>query len=1547
MSKLSTLMIGNGSLLIQCSEILLERGHEISAVVTQSTDISDWARAKDIELLEPGTGLEKRLESLRFDWLFSIANLTMIPPAVLAMANEGAINFHDAILPKYAGINTPVWALLNGEKQHGITWHMMEAGVDEGDILAQQIVDIETGETAFSLNAKCFAAALDSFAPLVMDIEAGTLQRQTQDLSERSYFARDTKPENGGIIDFNRTAEHIVTLVHALDHGPYWNPVTSAKILSAKEVTLVGKVRFEGHATDAAPGTLLAVTETSLTIATGTRPVMFEGLTDQNGQPCTPLQRFTVGDVIPDIDARFAQTYLQSMALAAKTEAKFRTHLTGLIPAKCKLAKGSNRKPDFHKLEVAVPDKMPMQNVLAVAAMWSARMSGKTASDLAYRHADHVKNADTRLFAKWLPLRVDPLAQNNTVNDLITLTNAPLSSLRKAWPYCADLLARDLAIQAITMPDFGLIEGIESRPINGTAVSIQLLPEAIEFHYDSNRLSKMAAITLAARLQGYLDASTDGDLPVADLPTLPESERRVLLDDLNQTSTIFDEKLCIHEMFEIQAKKTPDDIAVVFEAQSLTYRALNERANQLAHVLIEMGAKPDHFIGLFSHRSLDLMIGALAIQKAGAAYVPLDPAFPTARLAHYIKDSNLGIIVSQGSLVGELPAHKAAIIQLDTDPRVQSADIRNPDKGVKSDNLAYLIYTSGSTGTPKGVMVEHRNVSNFFTGMDARVKRNKAGHNTWLALTSLSFDISVLELFYTLARGFKVVIAGENKGAGLSSPGQTISDTPMDFSLYYWGNDDGVGPKKYELLLEGAKFADKNGFTALWTPERHFHAFGGPYPNPSVTGAAVAAVTKNLSVRAGSCVAPLHHTARIAEEWAVIDNLTNGRAGLAIASGWQPDDFVLNPANSPPDNKPAMTQAIKDLRCLWRGESVEFAKKDGSMHAVITQPRPVSKELPIWVTTAGNPATWVEAGELGANILTHLLGQSVEEVADKIKLYHTALEKAGYDPADFKVTLMLHSFVGKDRETVRQIAREPMKDYLRAAAGLIKQYAWAFPAFKRPKGVKNAFDLDLEGLTEDELESILDFAFQRYFEDAGLFGTVEDCIARAESLKKIGVTEIACLIDYGISVPEVLEGLHPLAEVLRKVNQPSQIAEDDFSIAAQIKRHKVTHLQCTPSMAQLLVSDEATRAAFDQVEQVFLGGEALAGTLVKEVSNITKATVQNMYGPTETTIWSATELASPDENVVNIGTPIANTQLYVLDETLKPLGFGNAGELFIAGAGVTRGYWQQDKLTDERFLHDPFAKNPQKMYRTGDLVRRRLDGKIDFLGRMDHQVKLRGYRIELGEIEAALELESSIQQAIVVAREDVPGDKRLVAYLRSTVEISERKLRRALGTSLPEYMVPSRFFRMDHFPLTPNRKIDRAALPVPTASAAPKQAAIETMNTGLASEIAEIWSRVLGVKKIGAKDNFFDLGGHSLLAVQVHREIREKLDLPKLSITDIFRFPVLQTLADHLNGNPLVKKPIQQAQKATGTSEIVVGRAQNRSEAMAKRRAMRARRLGG
>ena len=528
------------------------------------------------------------------------------------------------------------------------------------------------------------------------------------------------------------------------------------------------------------------------------------------------------------------------------------------------------------------------------------------------------------------------------------------------------------------------------------------------------------------------------------------------------------------------------------------------------------------------------------------------------------------------------------------------------------------------------------------------------------------------------------------------------------------------------------------------------------------------------------------------------------------------------------------------------------------------------------------------------------------------------------------VTLMLHTFVAADREASRATARGPMKDYLRSAAGLIKQYAWAFPAFKKPQGVAQPMDIDIGTLSPEELDAILDFAFDRYFDDSGLFGTVDDAASRVEDLKRIGVTEVACLIDYGIAPDVVLQALHPLAEVVARANAGGAVAEDDFSIAAQIVRHGVTHLQCTPSMARMIAMNDDSRRALVGVKTLMLGGEALPPALVADLTAATGARLFNMYGPTETTIWSSVDLL---DGAVTIGKPLANQQMYVLDAAREPVAVGAEGELWIGGEGVARGYWQRADLTAERFVPNPFASG--RMYRTGDLVRWRSDGRIDYLGRSDQQVKLRGYRIELGEIEAVLEAQPGVTQAVVLAREDSPGDLRLVAYLVG--QASEPALRAALTAALPDHMRPGHYVTLPAMPLTPNRKVDRKALPAPQAEMA--VAAFVAPVSDIEGQIAAIWARVLGVARVGARDNFFALGGHSLLAVQVHREIKAALQgqgaaAAKLSITDIFRFPVLGQLAAHLDDAP-------KAAPAPAAND----RADARADAMARRRAMRAGRV--
>ena len=1508
-SPFTAVLIGDESLTIACGDMILAAGHRIGAVISRADAVCQWAQSQGLVLLtNPSEVLELDLQA---DWLLSIANLRMLAPDVLAFPGKGAVNFHDGPLPRYAGLNTPAWAIINGEPTHGVSWHMIETGVDQGDLLVQRMVEIDPEETAFSLNAKCYAAGMESFAQLLPQLAGDALVRTAQDLRQRSYFAKDQRPAQMGLLDVTQPAETLSALVRGLDFGDYPNPLCRAKLAIKDGFAAVGALRI----TDMTPvgaGVVARVTADEVVIGTATLPVALSQLTQMDGTVVDLTQNFAVGDriITPDLPA-----------FDPKDEAFWHGALCASALLELPLVMRGSDAPDLRRTALTMASGTGTSALLTAAAMVLIKSAGLTEGMIALAMAD-----PHPLAAGWVPLVVSA-QEAQPLSEVQAEIAQQLETARQSAGFAADLGLRDPALTGQLAPQVGI--ALDGAAMTGAAMTICLSAQGPELIYDADRVTAQAAALLAARLEAAW-AVVDSAQTCAALCALPQAEIAQQLLTWNDTARACD-AIPVHSAFEAQVALTPDADAVVYEDETLSYAALNARANRLAHCLQRHGAAAGTPIGLYTSRGIDLLVGALAILKAGGAYVPLDPAYPVDRIAHYIADSRAPLIVTQTGLQGQLPAHDARVIQMDDDPEIDSAPFDNPGAAVTPDDLAYLIYTSGSTGTPKGVMVSHGNVANFFAGMDDRI--DHAAGDVWLAVTSLSFDISVLELFWTLARGFKLVLAGDESRTLISKGPIAVSDRKIDFNLMYWGNDDGVGPKKYELLLEGAKFADANGFNAVWTPERHFHAFGGPYPNPSVTGAAVAAVTQNLAVRAGSCVAPLHHPARIAEEWAVIDNLTNGRVGLAIASGWQPDDFVLRPENTPPQNKPAMYATIDQLRQLWRGEAVAFPKQDGTLHAVVTQPRPVSAELPIWVTTAGNPQTWKEAGEIGANVLTHLLGQSVQEVAEKIKIYHQALRDAGHEPADFTVTLMLHSYLAETREEAQAVARGPMKDYLRAAAGLIKQYAWAFPAFKRPEGTENAFDLDLEGLSEEELDAILEFAFQRYFNDSGMFGTVADGLARTQELKRIGVDEIACLIDYGIDTSLVMEGLKPLARVLALSNQTTALDAGDFSLAAQIIRHDVTHLQVTPSMAQMLVANEEAQGALGRVRHLMIGGEALPGSLVAQLQSHTRASIQNMYGPTETTIWSTTHMVKDASAVtMPIGVPIANTQVFVLDDKMQPQPIGVEGELWIGGAGVTQGYWGREALTAERFVANPFGGG--RLYRTGDLAAWDAQGCLWFSGRADAQVKLRGHRIEPGEIEAQLAKFPGVSQAVVVLREGA-GGAQLVGYVTAKAAVDQEAVKRQLARDLPAIMVPAAIVTLDAMPLTPNKKIDRKALPAPR----PRASAPVVMPTGDAigtqAAVAQIWSRLLGVADIRRDDNFFALGGHSLLAVQAHRDIRQALGAERLSITDIFRFPTLAALAGHIDGQ---NSPLQ-----GGTSTAAAAASEPaKSEMISKRRAMRA-----
>jgi amino acid adenylation domain-containing protein len=615
------------------------------------------------------------------------------------------------------------------------------------------------------------------------------------------------------------------------------------------------------------------------------------------------------------------------------------------------------------------------------------------------------------------------------------------------------------------------------------------------------------------------------DTRIASLPLLTPAESEQILVSWNATETPYPKDRCVGELFEEQARRTPEAIAAAFEDDQFTYRELNRRANAVAVYLRSIGAGPEARVGICVHRSLEMLVGLLGILKSGAAYVPLDPAYPRERLTFMVEDSQLHALITEKALAGEFDSAPTRVVCIEAIEPSETDEA--PTGSVTPDDLAYVIYTSGSTGKPKGVMIRHRNVVNFFTGMD---QVPGATPGVWLAVTSICFDISVLELLWTVTRGFKVVIQSDSRG-----------------------------------------------------PQR-------------------------------------------------------------------------------------------------------------------------SGEAPV----------------------------------------------------------------------------------------------------------------------------------------------------------------------EGYSIPE------------------------------QIRRHGITHFQCTPSLMAMLLQEKGATEALASIQTVLLGGEAVTSALLDQLHGPQR--IINMYGPTETTVWSTSQPIQPG-HPVTIGRPIANTSIYILDRFQQPVPIGVPGELHIGGAGVVRGYLNRPELTAERFIPNPFGKPGERIYRTGDLARYRADGAIEFLGRLDHQVKLRGFRIELGEIETALRQLPGVRASVVVVRELSASDKRLAAYLVADAPIEAAHLRRTLKEQLPDYMVPSFYTFLDKMPLTPNGKIDRKALPDPEGLRSAKATAFVAANTDVERKIADIWRELLRVEKVGLNDNFFDLGAHSLLMVQAQARISEAfgVDLP---VIRLFQYPTVSALAKLLSDAP-------------------------------------------
>jgi amino acid adenylation domain-containing protein len=790
----SCFIIGETSLSIQCAEILLQSGHQIFGMISAETQIQRWAEEKGISHFEPDHGLADILSRQPFDYLFSIVYSHVIPAEVLTMPQKFPINWHDGPLPRYAGIYATSWALINREKRHAVTWHVMRDGVDEGEILKQRSVEIADNDTAFTLNAKCYEAAIDSFKELVNELVDNGVKFGKQDLTERTYFAKYKRPPGAGTIYWKRTADELDAFVRALDFGPqYVNPLGLPKLVIGSDVFFVPEIKILDTDSRSDPGTLIAADGNYLRVATESKDIGISKLLSYNGQPMSIADFLTKygirqGDKLPELDqmttdrlstlngqiCRHETFWVNRLAKLENIEIPYTNH--NLVPnGPTQYAIEPMPIPvEVNNLSSQHDDEKTGRGVWLATAIASflARLTGKYTYDISLSYPALRKEIEgfEGFFATHVPwhIEIDPSAGFNSSHDVL---QAGVALIIKNKTYARDTVMRypelgsiqGCDIQSVLPISLELLGSFEDfQPITGTRLTILVSTDGKEcqWAYDTTIFDREGIHHLQQQFTTFLrNIVTSSDHPVSAIPILNEAERHQILVEWNDTRVDYPQDKLVHQIFEAQAEKTPDSIAVVFEGESLTYRELNERANQLAHYLQSLGVGPESMVGIAVERSLEMIVGLYSILKAGGAYVPLDPTYPADRIAYMMEDASVPVLLTQQRLLDKLPPHKAQVVCLDIDwdRLIGTHNTENPACRTTLENLAYMIYTSGSTGKPKGAMNNHGGILNRLLWMQDAYKLTDA--DAVLQKTPFSFDVSVWEFFWPLMFGARLVVA--------------------------------------------------------------------------------------------------------------------------------------------------------------------------------------------------------------------------------------------------------------------------------------------------------------------------------------------------------------------------------------------------------------------------------------------------------------------------------------------------------------------------------------------------------------------------------------------------------------------------------------------------------------------------------------------------------------------------------------------------------------------------------------------------------------------
>jgi amino acid adenylation domain-containing protein len=760
-------IIGSSSLLVKCAKVIQLSGWKIMGICSIDDAVKQWAHNHHIPLYPDYFSLKEAILSQPPDFLFSIVNETIIEASVLKVVKQLSINYHDALLPDYAGMYATFWALYNQEKNHGITWHIMHPEIDSGPILLQKTVAIEPNDTTLSLNLKCFELAIEGFQVLIHQLENNAFQPTSQNTTKRRYNSLYKRPPHFSVISFNQSAHSILTQWQSFNWGNNINNVIGTpKIRLNGSFYIIEKMVILPESSQGKAGTLYQIKENGILVNTTDFIIQIERLKTIYGayQSLNDFQLLPL--VLNHFEDSETNYYNEQLYLkAVKKESEWANRLLNLncLPMPFIYHPGTS-----NHAKSAIPFQLPVMNewdfneiktqtelqYLSLLVLFLARISDEQEFDLPIYNADENK---INLFHPIKPISFQVLPHEE---GSIALKKIYTSLEKEADqpPFLYDIIERYPLLKNNIEPEI-----LQQFKLTAEIVEVFKMPSELksDWHIQLNKRdytwqiyfndfgsNKLIAAQFISCFQTFV-AEVKKDAKLLDINVIPEKEWQEIVVESNSRKISFPNTLGIHHLFHYQVNTQPEGIALIDQDKVLTYQALDQLSNQIAHALVTNGCQPNEKIGILLDRNTNHIAAMLGILKFGCAYVPLPPDYPLARIQFMMADSDIKCLITATKSFVNIELNPKTIINTEELASYSAEKFENPH--FSPDDTAYVIYTSGSTGNPKGVPISHLNVVNFLYSIRAVLNQK---HKRIGAVTApFNFDVSVEEIFSTICFG--------------------------------------------------------------------------------------------------------------------------------------------------------------------------------------------------------------------------------------------------------------------------------------------------------------------------------------------------------------------------------------------------------------------------------------------------------------------------------------------------------------------------------------------------------------------------------------------------------------------------------------------------------------------------------------------------------------------------------------------------------------------------------------------------------------------------